>query len=86
MKQSFGRLPQAFIALTIMVYVTYLLKTIMGINVSNHYSAPSILKLPLKPVWSHKAELCAEFQPLCALRSQIMRKVNNRIEQAKRAV
>jgi hypothetical protein len=86
MKRSFGRLPQAFIALTIMVYGTYLLKTIMGINVLNHYSAPSFLKLPLEPVWSHKAELCAEFQPLCTLRGQIMHKVKNRIDQAKRSV
>jgi hypothetical protein len=86
MKRSFGRLPRVFIALTFLVYGTYMLKTIMGINVLTHYSAPNFLKLPLEPVWSHKAELCAEFQPLCALRSQIMHKVNNRIEQAKRAV
>lgn len=86
MKRSFGKLPQTCIALTIVVYGAYLLKTVMGINVSSHYSAPSILKLPLKPVWSHKAELCAEFQPLCSLRGQIMHKVKNRIEQAKRAV
>jgi hypothetical protein len=86
MKQSLRRLPQIFIALTIMTYGAYLLKTIMGINVLSHYSAPSILKLPLEPVWSHKAELCAGFQPLCALRGQIMHKVKNRIDQVKRAV
>lgn len=86
MKRSFGRLPQAFIALMIMMYGTYLFKTIMGINISNHYSAPRILKLPLNPVWAHKSELCAEFQTLCTLRGQILFKVKNRIEQVKRAV
>ncbi len=73
-------------ALTVTVYSAYLLKTLLGINISSHYSAPWIVKLPLEPLLSHKATLCAEFQTLCTLRSQILHKVQPRIDKAKRAV
>ncbi len=73
-------------ALTVTVYSAYLLKTLLGINISSHYSAPWIVKLPLEPLLSHKATLCAEFQTLCTLRSQILHKVQPHIDKAKRAV
>jgi hypothetical protein len=88
MKQGFGKSPKFFGTLTfiVSVYSLYLLKTLLGINVSNHYSAPWILKVPLEPLLSHKTELCTDFQSLCSLRSQIFHQVQPRIEKAKRAV
>jgi hypothetical protein len=88
MKQGFEKSPKFWGALTVIVsiYSLYLLKTLLGINVSNHYSAPWILKVPLEPLFSHKAELCNDFGALCNLRSQILHKVQPHIERAKRAV
>jgi hypothetical protein len=88
MKQGFGKSPKFLGALTFIVsiYSLYLLKTLLGINVSNHYSAPWILKVPLEPLLTHKAELCTDFQTLCTLRSQILHQVQPQIEKAKRAV
>jgi hypothetical protein len=88
MKQGFGKSPNFLGALTFIVsiYSIYLLKTLLGINVSNHYSAPWILKVPLEPLFSHKAELCTDFQTLCSLRSQIFHRVQPHIDKAKRAV
>lgn len=68
------------------IYGVYLLKTLLGINISNRYSASWILKVPIQPVLTHKAELCGEFKPVCLFRSQIMHKVQNQIAQTKRAV
>jgi hypothetical protein len=85
MKQRLGKSSKIVLALTTAVYSVYLLKTVLGINVSNHYSAPWILKLPLEPLLSHKAALCSEFKTLCTLRSQIFHQVQPRIEKAKRA-
>jgi hypothetical protein len=88
MSQGFKKSPKILGALATvgLIYSIYLLKTLLGINVSNHYSAPWILKVPLEPLLSHKASLCTEFQTLCTLRSQILHQVQPRIEKAKRAV
>ncbi len=74
------RSPKILLALIVMVYGAYLLKTVMGINVSHRYSASWILKAPLEPLWSHKTALCEEFQTLCTLRERVRNKVQHRIE------
>jgi hypothetical protein len=86
MKQRLGKPSKIFLVLTATIYSAYLLKTLLGINISSRYSAPWIVKLPLAPLLSHKGTLCAEFQTLCTLRSQILHEVQPRIEKAKRAV
>jgi hypothetical protein len=88
MSQGFKKSPKLFGALATvgLIYSIYLLKTLLGINFSNQYSAPWILKVPLEPLFSYKASLCIEFQSLCTLRSQILHQVQPRIEKAKRAV
>jgi hypothetical protein len=86
MKRRLGKPSKIFLAITATVYSAYLLKTLLGINISSRYSAPWIVKLPLEPLLSHKSTLCAEFQTLCTLRSQILHRVQPRIEKAKRAV
>jgi hypothetical protein len=86
MKQGRGKSIKALLTLTTMLYGVYLLKTLLGINVLNHYSAPWVLKVPLEPLLSHKTELCTEFQTLCILRSKIFHAIQPRIEKAKRAV
>jgi hypothetical protein len=85
MKRRLGKPPKIFLAVTTVIYSVYLLKTVLGINISSRYSAPSIIKLPLQPLLSHKAALCSEFQTLCNLRSHIFHEVQPRIEKAKRA-
>jgi hypothetical protein len=86
MKRRLGKSPKVLLALTTAIYSAYLLKTLLGINVSNHYSAPWILKLPLEPLLSHKTVLCTELQTLCALRSRVFHGVQPQIEKVKRAV
>ncbi|NJM76852.1 MAG: hypothetical protein HC852_15000 [Acaryochloridaceae cyanobacterium RU_4_10] len=83
MQKWLKRSPKILLALTVTVYGTYLIKTAMGINVSNHYSAPWVFKAPLKPLWSHQAALCEEFQTLCTLRDRVKNKVQHRLEAAK---
>lgn len=56
------------------LYSLYLLKTLMGINLSNSYSATGIFKAPLQPIKSHSSELCQEFQTLCKIRTKIKHK------------
>jgi hypothetical protein len=53
------------------LYSAYLLKTLMGINLSNSYSATGLFKVPLQPIQSQGTELCQEFQTLCKIRSKI---------------
>jgi hypothetical protein len=53
------------------LYSAYLLKTLMGINISTRYSAAGILKVPLRPIRSHSTELCQQFPTLCKIRSKI---------------
>jgi hypothetical protein len=69
----------------LLIYGIYLLKTIMGINVSNQYSAPRLLKVPLEPIWANKTEICNELQALCLFSHKIQQKVQHQIEQAKHA-
>jgi hypothetical protein len=83
MQRWLKRSPKILLALTVAVYGIYLLKTAMGINFSNRYSASWILKVPLEPLWAHKAALCEEFQTLCTLRDRVKNKVQHRIETAK---
>jgi hypothetical protein len=56
------------------LYSLYLLKTLMGINLSHSYSAKGILKAPLQPIKSNSTELCQEFQTLCKIRTKIRHK------------
>jgi hypothetical protein len=84
MKLKSKRSTKLFLAL-MLIYGIYLLKTIMGINVSNRYSAPKSLKAPLEVIWAHKTELCDEFQTLCLFRREIQQKVQHKIQQAKHA-
>jgi hypothetical protein len=56
------------------LYSAYLLKTLMGIDLSTNYSASKIIKAPLHPIRTHSAELCQEFQTLCKIRSKIKQK------------
>jgi hypothetical protein len=86
MKRWPSQSPKMFLAVMGAIYAIYLLKTLLGINISNRYSASWILKMPIQPVLTHKAELCGEFKPVCIFRSQIMHKVQNQLTQAKRAV
>jgi hypothetical protein len=83
MQKWLKRSPKILLTLTVTVYGAYLIKTAMGINVLGHYSAPSVFKIPLKPLWSHKTALCEEFQTLCTLREKVKNKVQYRIETAK---
>ncbi|WP_404787898.1 hypothetical protein [Altericista sp. CCNU0014] len=86
MKQWLNQSPKILLVTIGAMYGVYLLKTLLGINLSNSHSASWVLKAPLEPVWSHRTELCGEFQTLCTLRSRIMHKVQNQIVQAKRAI
>jgi hypothetical protein len=86
MKRSLIKSSKIFLALMVTLYSVYFIKTITGINVSNRYSAAGIFKAPIRPLWAHKAELCAEFQTLCTLRSKIKNKVQHRVDQVKREV
>lgn len=83
MQKWLKRSPKILLALTVVVYGAYLLKTAMGVNVSNRYSASWIFKVPLEPLWDHKTALCEEFQTLCTLRDRVKTKVQHRIEAAK---
>jgi hypothetical protein len=56
------------------LYSAYLLKTLMGINVSTRYSAAGIFKAPLRPIRSYSTELCQQFPTLCKIRSKIKHK------------
>jgi hypothetical protein len=82
---STRKAPQKIIGLLAIIYGTYLLKTAMGINVSSSYSAPSLLKVPLQPLWANKAALCEQFQTLCTARSSFHHKVQHRIDLIKSA-
>jgi hypothetical protein len=75
--------PQKLIGLMVVIYGAYLLKTAMGINISNSYSAPKLIKVPLQPLWDHKTVLCAEFQTLCTARSNFYHKVQRQIDRIK---
>jgi hypothetical protein len=77
--------PQKFIGLLVVIYGVYLLKTAMGINISSRYSAPSLIKVPLQPLWANKTELCAEFQTVCTARSSFYHKVQRQIDRIKTA-
>jgi hypothetical protein len=83
---SIRRVPQTMVGLLAIIYGAYLLKTAMGINVSNSYSAPRFVKIPLQPLWANKAALCQEFQTLCTARSSFYHKVQHRIDRIKDAV
>ena len=63
------------------LYSAYLVKTLMGVNISNRYSAAGIFKAPLQPIQSHSTQLCQEFQTLCKIRSKIKHKYQ-RLRQA----
>jgi hypothetical protein len=86
MQQWLRKSPKVFLTVMGAMYGIYLLKTLLGINVSSRYSASWILKMPIQPVLTHKAELCGEFKSVCTFRSQIMHKIQNRIALAKRSV
>lgn len=64
------------------LYSVYLVKTLIGINISNRHSAADILKTPLQPIQSHSAELCQEFQTLCKMRTKIKSKYYRLKQQA----
>jgi hypothetical protein len=73
------------IGLMAIIYGVYLLKTAMGINVLNSYSAPALFKVPLQPMWAHQKELCQQFQPLCTARNSLQHKIQYRINHLKEA-
>jgi hypothetical protein len=74
------------IGLMAIIYGVYLLKTAMGINVLNSYSAPSLFKVPLQPMWANQAQLCEQFQTLCIARSSLQHKIQYRINRIKDAI
>jgi uncharacterized membrane protein YqhA len=82
---SIRHAPQKMIGLVVIIYGVYLLKTAMGINVSNRYSAPLLIKVPLQPMWAHQRELCQQFQTLCTARSSLQHKIQYRINRIKAA-
>ncbi|HEY9828358.1 MAG TPA: hypothetical protein V6D19_23200 [Stenomitos sp.] len=69
-----------------LLYGLYLLKTALGVNLSNQYSAPMVFKLPIKPLWANKAELCSDHRSICAVRHQLRNKIEYRIQQLKNLV
>jgi hypothetical protein len=82
---SVRHVPQKMIGLMAIIYGVYLLKTAMGINVSNSYSAPSLFKVPLQPMWANQRELCKQFQTLCVARNSLQHKIQYRINLIKKA-
>jgi hypothetical protein len=86
MKQLFKTPTRLMLTLMMTLYGFYLIKTLMGINLSNRYSASSFLKFPLEPIWAHKTELCKEFQGFCTFRTEIQKKFQYRIKQVKNLV
>jgi hypothetical protein len=80
---SIRHAPQKMIGLVAIIYGVYLFKTAMGIDISNSYSAPKLIKVPLQPLWENKTELCAEFQTLCTARSNFYHKVQRQIDRIK---
>jgi hypothetical protein len=73
------------IGLMAIIYGVYLLKTAMGINVLNSYSAPALFKVPLQPMWANQRQLCLDFQTLCTARSSLQHKIQYRINRLKEA-
>jgi hypothetical protein len=86
MNRWLGRPTKMTLALLVILYSAYLLKTLLGINISGRYSASHIFKAPLDPFFSHGTALCEEFQTLCNLRSKIQFKVQRRIERLREEV
>jgi hypothetical protein len=82
---SIRRAPRKMIGLIAIIYGVYLLKTAMGINVLNGYSAPALFKVPLQPLWANQTHLCAQFQTLCIARSSLQHKIQHRINRIKEA-
>jgi hypothetical protein len=82
---SIRHAPRTIIGLMVIIYGAYLLKTAVGINISNHYSAPKLIKVPLQPLWANKTELCEQFQTLCTARSSLQHKIQYRIDRIKEA-
>jgi hypothetical protein len=82
---SIRHAPQKAIGILVILYGAYLLKTAMGINISNSHSASWLLKVPLQPLWANKAALCEEFQTLCTARNSIQHKLQHRIDRIKGA-
>lgn len=80
---GFRHVTPAFTSALVLFYGAYLLKTALGVNVSSSYSASWIFKVPLEPLWAHKAELCAEFQTLCSVRSSLRHRVQSRLDRIK---
>ena len=74
------------IPLLVVLYGLYLLKTLLGINVSNQYSANWIFKVPLEPVLASKGRLCQELESACAARQDLRVKVQRGLKKAKRAI
>jgi hypothetical protein len=82
---SIRQAPRKMIGLMAIIYGVYLLKTAMGINVLNSYSAPALFKVPLQPLWANQTHLCAQFQTLCIARSSLQHKIQHRINRIKEA-
>jgi hypothetical protein len=82
---SLRHAPQKMIGLMAIIYGVYLLKTAMGINVLSSYSAPSLLKVPLQPMWANQKELCQQFKTLCTARNSLQHKIQYRIDRIKGA-
>ncbi len=80
------RKPKHYAAIIILLYGAYLLKTALGINILNNYSAAGVFKVPLEPLWQHKAVLCSEYSTLCTWRNKIRHKIDDRIRQVKHLV
>ncbi len=80
------RKPKHYAVIITLLYGAYLLKTALGVNILNNYSAAGVFKLPLEPLWQNKAALCSEYSPLCTLRNKIRHKIDYRIRQVKHLV
>jgi hypothetical protein len=83
MKPRVAKASKKLLTLTVLLYGLYLLKTLMGINVSKQFSANWILKAPLQPLLANKTKLCEEFEALCTVRTQIKKAVQYQINHIK---
>ena len=83
MRRIFKSIPKAIPVLAV-IYGLYLFKTLLGINLSNQYSADWVFKAPLYPIEASKEKLCQELETVCAARKDLKYNVQKGVNKTKR--
>lgn len=81
-----ARTTQKAASVLALIYGLYLVKTLLGINISGQYSGHWILKAPLEPVGAVNTKLCREFESTCGSGKTLRKKVRRGINRVKHVV